>query len=65
VRRSGTTLTVKTCVSAAAYENRLGQKRKWDNSGLQEDSLQRRMSNGGNNDDRLALAPNGANKTVP
>lgn len=35
-------------VSQAANENRLGQKRKWDDTGFQEDSLQRRLSNGGN-----------------
>lgn len=44
-------------VSAAAYENRLGQKRKWDNSGLQEDSLQRRMSNGGNKRRQAGTGP--------
>ena len=33
-------------VTAAAKENRLGQKRKWDEAGLPEDSRHRRLSDG-------------------
>ncbi|KAI9881189.1 MAG: hypothetical protein M1830_007167 [Pleopsidium flavum] len=45
-------------VSAAAHENKLGQKRKWDNAGLQEDSLQRRMSSGVNKRRQAGNGPN-------
>ena len=34
-------------ISATADETRLGQKRKWDSAGLQDDTLHRRLSNGG------------------